>query len=227
MSSFQQTALIITAIWFILVIVCFRRSSIVLIGGLFVIGLYTLISYFYGKVIPDELGLGTPVSWLFTFGFALLGLAVLLAYSPIADKLASRFFEKPPTLDAFGTIQESIGKLIVGILTAWLLGGILEEVIVRGIVLMSVETLLANWMVKPFATVLAILVAAIGAGLVHAYQGPRAMVFITQLSILFSILFVVGGCNLWAIIICHGLYDTIAFIRFANKKSSYSNLDQG
>jgi hypothetical protein len=26
--------------------------------------------------------------------------------------------------------------------------------------------------------------------------------------------------------LCHGLYDTIAFIRFANKKSKYSDLDR-
>ena len=25
--------------------------------------------------------------------------------------------------------------------------------------------------------------------------------------------------------LCHGLYDTVAFIRFANKKSKYSNLE--
>ena len=225
MSLFQQTALILTSIWFVLVIVRFRRSSLVLIGGLFIIGAYTLVSFVYGKATPAELGLGTPDSWLSTFGFAVLGLTIMLAYSPVADKVASRFFEKPPTLDAFGAIQESIGKLVAGILAAWVLGGILEELIVRGIVLMSVEALLTNWMVKPIATVIAIL-AAIGAGLVHAYQDPRAMVIITQLSILFGILFVVSGYNLWTVIICHGLYDTIAFTRFANKKSKYSNLSR-
>jgi len=85
---------------------------------------------------------------------------------------------------------------------------------------------LTVWMTKPLTTIIAIFVAVVGAGLMHAYQGPRAMVVITQLSILFGVLFVVSGYNLWAVILCHGLYDTIAFIRFANKKSKYSNLDQ-
>jgi len=225
--SFQQTALLITMTWAILVIVRFRRSSIFLVGGLFVIGIYTLISFFLGNVTSDELGLATPVSWTSTFGFAIAGLVVMLAYSPIANRLATRLFEKPPTLDAFGTIQESKGKLIAGIVAAWVLGGILEELIVRGIVLLSLETMLTAWISKPLATVIAVLVAAVGAGFVHAYQGPRAMVIITQLSILFGILFVISGYNLWAVMLCHGLYDTIAFIRFANKKSRYSKLDQG
>jgi len=223
MTSFQQIALLLTTIWFVIVIARFRRSSIVLVGGLFVIGIYTLVSFIHGKVTPEELGLGVPVSWLSTFGFAIVGLLVMLAYSPIADRLATRFFEEPPTLDAFESIQKSKANLIAGILAAWILGGFLEELIVRGIVLISVEAMLDVWMTRPLTTIIAVLVAAVGAGLMHAYQGPRAMVIITQLSILFGILFVVSGYNLWAVILCHGLYDTIAFIRFANKKSKYSN----
>jgi len=39
------------------------------------------------------------------------------------------------------------------------------------------------------------------------------------------LLFVISGHNLWTVILCHGLYDTIAFIRFATGKSRYSKLD--
>jgi membrane protease YdiL (CAAX protease family) len=61
----------------------------------------------------------------------------------------------------------------------------------------------------------------------HFYQGPRAVLIIAQLSVLFGILFVISGYNLWAVMICHGLYDTIAFIRFARKKSRYSHVEKG
>ena len=50
----------------------------------------------------------------------------------------------------------------------------------------------------------------------HLYQGPRATVIVTQLSVMFGVLFVVSGYNLWAVILCHGMYDTVAFIRFAS-----------
>jgi len=42
---------------------------------------------------------------------------------------------------------------------------------------------------------------------------------------MFGVLFVISGYNLWAVMLCHGLYDTVAFIRFATKKSKYSNLE--
>ena len=122
-------------------------------------------------------------------------------------------------------IQESRVELIAGIVVAWLLGGILEELVFRGIVLNSVESLLTSSMTPPIATAVAVCVAALGAGVVHFYQGPRAMVIITQLSILFGVLFVVSGHSLRTVMLCHGMYDTIAFIRFANKKSKYSDLD--
>jgi len=225
-TTFQQTALLLTVIWLGMVVVRFRRSSSVLIGGLFAIGLYTLVAFAYGKVTLDELGLGIPILWLPTTGFALACLGVMVAYSPLADRLATRWFDKPPTLESFGVIQQSKGKLIAGIVVAWVLGGILEELIARGIVLRSVESLLTPWLIGPIATGVAVCIAALGAGLMHFYQGPRAVVIITQLSVTFGVLFVVSGYNLWAVMLCHGLYDTIAFIRFANKKSKYSDLDK-
>jgi len=49
-TPFQPTALLLTAIWLVMVIVRFRRSIIVLIGGLFAIALYTLIRIFVALV---------------------------------------------------------------------------------------------------------------------------------------------------------------------------------
>ena len=45
---------------------------------------------------------------------------------------------------------------------------------------------------------------------------------ITQLSVLFGVLFVASGYNLWTVILAHGFYDTIAFVRFASGKSRYA-----
>ncbi len=174
----------------------------------------------------DSLGLGIPHSWWPTVGFAVAWLALMFAYSPIADWLATRWIAKAPTLESFRVIQQSKVKLIAGIVVAWVLGGFLEELIFRGVVLKSVKSLLTAWLPGPIAAGLAVCIAALGAALVHFYQGSRGMVIVTQLSVLFGVLFVISGYNLWAVMLCHGLYDTIAFVRFANKKSKYSDLDR-
>ena len=226
MTPFQLFALLLTAIWLLLVVALFRRSTVVLVTGLCVIAGVALASLAFGKVTLAELGLGIPISWLSTLGFALVGLVLLLAYSPLADRLASNRFHQPPTLGAFRGIQRSWVSLLAGILVAWLLGGVLEELIARGIVLTSIESWLSPWTSAPVGAGVAVILAAFGAGLMHIYQGPRAAVIIAQLSVLFGILFVVSGNNLWIVIICHGLYDTIAFVRFATKRSKYSDLER-
>ncbi len=222
MTTFQQIALLFTAVWLLLVVVRFRRSTIALVGGLLVVGLYTAAALALGYVTPAKLGMGRPSSWLLTFALALAGLTVMIAYSPLANRLASRWFPNPPTLDAFRPIQQSTAKLIVGIVAAWVLGGFLEELIARGIVLQAIESFLTPWLGTPIAAGIAICVAALGAGAMHLYQGPRAVVIIAQLSVLFGVLFVVSGHNLWAVMMCHGLYDTIAFARFASGRSRYA-----
>jgi hypothetical protein len=77
---------------------------------------------------------------------------------------------------------------------------------------------LAPWLIPRLAAGVAVCIAASGAGAVHRYQGPRAVLIIAQLSVLFGILLVVSGYNLWAVMLCHGLQDTIAFIRYARRK---------
>jgi uncharacterized protein len=171
------------------------------------------------------LGLSTSVSWLATVGFAVAWLALMLAYSPLADRLATRCVAQPPNLGAFRGLQESKLKLVIGIVMAWIFGGFLEELIFRGIALQWVEARVSAWLALPLAAAVAVCVAAVGAGAIHMYQGLRAAIIVTQLSVLFGVLFVVSGHNLWAVMLCHGLYDTIAFLRFANKKSKYSRLD--
>jgi membrane protease YdiL (CAAX protease family) len=225
MTTFQRTALLLIVIWLSIVGIRFRRSTTVLAGGLFAIGVSTAVALARGTISADELGLGIPSRPLVTIGLVLVWWGVMLAYSPLADRLATRWFAKPPTLQSFRAIQQSTMKLVAGILVAWVLGGILEELAFRGIVLRSIELWLRASLGVPVAAACAVWLAAAGAGVIHIYQGPRAVAIIVQLSVLFGVLFVISGYSLWAVMLCHGLYDTVAFIRFANKKSRYSNLE--
>jgi membrane protease YdiL (CAAX protease family) len=162
-------------------------------------------------------------SWPATAGAVAWALA-MLALTPVADWIASRWIRKPPNLDVFRQLQQSRTKLIIGIVIAWVLGAFLEELVFRGVIQQWIERSLAAALSPPVATIVAVLVAAIGAGVLHLYQGLRAAVIITQLSVLFGVLFVLSGRNLWSVFLCHGIYDTVAFIRFANRQSKYSRL---
>jgi membrane protease YdiL (CAAX protease family) len=222
---FQRNALILTALWLEIVAVRFRRSTFVLVGGLFTIALYAAVTFSRGEVSPKMLGLGVSGSWLPTIVIAIIWSALMFAFSPLADKLAGRWFREPPNLKTFRALQESPAKLLAGIAIAWLLGAFLEELVFRGIVLQSLASFLNAWFSSGIAVGAAVCLAAAGAGIIHLYQGPKATVIVTQLSVLFGVLFVLSGRNLWAVMLCHGFYDTIAFIRFGLRKSKYSKLE--
>jgi uncharacterized protein len=225
LTKFQATVLAIIAIWLALVAIRYRRSTMVLTGGMFVVSIYAMLAVIENAISLRQLGLVGPMPWLTTLAFALVGLALMLAYSPVADYIATRLVAAPPNLRTFRAIQQSTAKLVMGIITAWILGGFIEELIFRGIVLQSIDALMMPLVPTPLAAAIAIVVAAVGAGIIHLYQRLRAAIIITQLSMLFGLLFVISGHNLWTVILCHGMYDTVAFIRFATGKSRYSKLE--
>jgi membrane protease YdiL (CAAX protease family) len=175
-----------------------------------------------GDELLGAVALTLPDSWLVTVAWAAAWTALMLAYSPLADRLAAKAFAAPPALGAFRAIQKSTVNLAVGIVIAWVLGGFMEEMLMRGLVLKYVAARLMPVVPPAVAVTAAVIAAAIGGALLHIYQGPRAMLIILQLSALFGVLFVASGYNLWAAILCHGFYDTVAFVRFASGKSRYA-----
>lgn len=225
MDTFQLLSSALIAAWLASVAIWFRRDTVVLVGGLTSIGLLVAAAVIRRQVALAEVGVSLH-RLVPTLGYAFGGLAVMLAYSPAADWIASRLIVTPPRLGAFRALQQSLAKLAAGILVAWALGGVLEELVFRGVLLNAVEALAAQRLPRPAAIALAVAAAAGGAGIIHLYQGPRAALIITQLSVLFGLVFVLSGHNLWAVMLCHGLYDTVAFIRFGLGRSKYSKAER-
>lgn len=227
MTLFQQVALAWTALWLLAVGLWFRTSPRVMLGGLVsIIGLVGAALLLEWTSL-EALGLSGPVSWPKTLAFAVGGLAVMVAWSPVADRIATRFFPRPPDLKAFRALQQSPAKLAMGLVFAWIFGGVFEELALRAVVLQAVDAGLGGFTPQAVSVGAGVLAAAFGGWILHLYQGPRAAFIIAQLSVLFGLVFVLSGHDLWAVILCHGLYDTVAFVRFALKKSKYADLDAG
>jgi len=222
MTAFRIIAAVFVLAWLAVVGVRFRHSKPVLVGGLAIVGAAAGAAMLAGAVKPDAFGLGRPDSWLLTVVVAVAWALVMLAYSPLADALARRRFPDPPDLSAFDALRRSRTMLVVGIMVAWVLGGFLEELTFRGVLLPAIDAWLSPVLPRWAAAAAAILAAAAGAAVIHLYQGRRAVLVIGQLSVLFGILMVLSDNNLWSVMICHGLYDTVAFIQYANGTSRYS-----
>jgi membrane protease YdiL (CAAX protease family) len=174
------------------------------------------------NALLSSIGFISPKSWTFLSISTAIWLGIMIAYSPQANKLASAIFSEPPNLDVFKPIQQSVCGMIFGIVIAWLFGGFIEEIFLRGIILQILQKALIPIFGIYLSSGLAIVFSGVLAGIIHLYQKPRGAIIITQLSILCGILFVINGNVIWSVIICHGIFDTIAFILYANKRSTFS-----
>ncbi len=47
-------------------------------------------------------------------------------------------------------------------------------------------------------------------GAAHAYQGPTGMIITGVLGLIFAIMYIASGRNLWLNIVVHGVYDTLS-----------------
>jgi membrane protease YdiL (CAAX protease family) len=225
MSAFERTTLAGIALW--LVLVLWRPRSVALVvGGLLSFGVLSAIAL-RGATSAAELGLRGVHAWPLTIAVGACWLPVMIAASPLADRVASALVSEPPRLQAFERLQRSPLQLLLGLIAACVLGGVLEELAVRGVVLQSVERFARTHLPAWAASASAILVAAGVAALFHSYQGRRAVLIIGQLSVLFGVLFVLSAHDLYAVMLCHALYDSIAFVRFARGSSRYSQRMRG
>lgn len=210
-------------VWLVLIAARFRTALPVLVGGLVAVAMAALTLIAHGDLAPANLGLVAPRAWPLALALSVGWTALMLLLTPVADRIATAVFAKPPNLGIFRGIQESRLQLVAGIVFAWVAGGFLEELALRGIVLNGVVGLLSHALPYLVALAHGVLIAAAGAFILHLYQGLRAAFIVAQLSVLFGVLYGLAGHSLWPVVLTHGLYDTVAFIRFAARSSKYSH----
>ncbi|MBV9992770.1 MAG: CPBP family intramembrane metalloprotease [Alphaproteobacteria bacterium] len=153
------------------------------------------------------LGLAAPVTVLHTAMFTIFWTGVLTAYTPTAEWVADKLFAASPKP---GRHPESMRNLALAIARAWALDAFLQEIVLRGIVVGALRLAIGNWP--------AVATAATLAFAAHLVAGPRRAAIAAQLSVLYGVLFVASEFDLWAVILAHGFYDTIALVQQARRK---------
>ena len=129
----------------------------------------------------------------------------LYTMDPLLDRLAGR----PADLSEFADVRGNASMLIFWLLLSWLLGGFGEELAYRGYLLNRIADLAPQRVAGPS---LAILGSAILFGVSHMSQGPSGVISNFLGGLVYGILYISAGWNLWVPILAHGLEDTIGFI---------------
>ncbi len=115
-----------------------------------------------------------------------------------------------PEQERFAGMEGNIKMLIKWLIISWIVGAFMEELIFRGFLLNYFESLLAP---LKLSTTFAVIIQALLFASVHFYN--RGFIGALSIFIFSSILgfyYIKFKRNLWALILAHGIMNTLSFI---------------
>ena len=158
---------------------------------------------------PD-VGMRRPKNWIKTIGIG-IGVALFLealAWFVLVPTM-QRFGVQLPDLSRFESIRGNVPMLLIWLVVAWTTAGFGEEIIWRGFVMGRVARVLGD---GKAAWVSSLILTSVLFGLLHIYQGTFGVILTGVAGLVFGILYLASGRNLWAPIIAHGTTDTLSFL---------------
>ena len=176
------------------------------------VGVATLLLY-YRKQSWKDLGLTKP-----KYFFKSLGVAALILISTIVsimifeiffrDLLFTTHTNSGSTSDAFSKLKGNLHYFFSIIGFVWI-ESFLEELQDRGFSLNRFESLFKK---IPLSTVLAVLTQAAIFGFRHSYDFSPRSVTTGLIGLVFGIVYVLSGRNLWPLILAHIVLNTMSMI---------------
>lgn len=110
-------------------------------------------------------------------------------------------------LSEISQIEGNFGNYVLYLLLGWIIGGFCEEFIYRGYVIKRLAIIFGNtnktWL-------LSAIIASIGFGFVHYYQGTSGIIATGIIGFIFGLIFIYNRNNLMLLVLIHGIYNMIA-----------------
>ncbi|HKO45859.1 MAG TPA: type II CAAX endopeptidase family protein [Pyrinomonadaceae bacterium] len=157
-----------------------------------------------------SVGLKRPGRWRQTL---LLGFAVGVVFQffslYLLEPLIVRLTGKSIDLEQFAQVKGNVFVLVVFLLLVWTLAAFGEELVYRGYLMNRLAELAGG---SGGAWAISLIVISILFGVVHFYQGISGVITVIAAALVYGGLYLLSGRNLWAPIIAHGVYDTVAIL---------------
>ena len=144
--------------------------------------------------------------------FILLGISIAVAYHFIFNYAIEPVLDTwlpSSNLKAFGNIKGNLPQLLILLITTWIIGAILEELLFRGYLVNRLLDLFGN---SFLSKIIVIILASTAFGFVHFYQGLHGVISAIIFGIFQCILYLLNKRKLFLPMIVHGTFDTISFI---------------
>ena len=165
----------------------------------------------------SEVGLRRPESlprvlWQALAAAVVILLSVRFVIVPAAEWLAG----VPVDLSALGESGDT-RAFQTWLLQAWTLAAFGEEMVFRGYLIRRLLDLAGD---TPAGRAAGLVSSSILFGLAHGYQGWAGVIATGTIGAFLAFLYFIARRNLWPVIVCHGLVDTVALsLIYADRRS--------
>lgn len=162
--------------------------------------------------VAKQVGLTRPKGLIKT---ALIGVALMIVgiiVSGIMDQIISvlpGFSSSGSDLSRFENLEGNLPLLIFWLINIWTTIAFGEELIWRGFLTNRLESIFSF---GRFQDSVVFVVSATMFGLAHSYQGLYGIAITGFIGLIYVIAYRLLGRNLWALVIAHGLNDTLSII---------------
>lgn len=173
------------------------------------------IVYYTKKFIGwtwNDLGLTRSQTW---WKFLLVSAAIFLTVVLFAHFIVPVFvaFSGPTETDYFFPLRQNLPKLLSMLITSWITGAFLQEVVFRAFLINALDIFMGKNRWSIWASVV---VSSLIFGLIHAYQGFTGVLVTGSIGLIFGTAYVLNGRKLWSLILVHALVDTIFLLNMYN-----------
>ncbi len=154
----------------------------------------------------SQLGMRRPIAARRTVLLATaVSVALLLAIRIAIVPFAVLVTRQPVDLSAFGESGDT-RSFLMWLAEAWTLAAFGEEMVFRGYLIGRVSELVGK---TGIGQVVAVASSSVLFGLAHRYQGWTGVIATAIIGAVLGTVYLRGRRNLWTVIVCHGIVDTV------------------
>lgn len=167
-------------------------------------------SFWVRKVAWRDIGFARPKN-LHTIALlgVIYGVGLQILDNYYLGPLIRQLTNTPTDLSLFKSLSGNVTALAAAIAVSWTIAAFGEELIFRGYLMNRIADVAGR---NQMGWVIALVGSSLVFGIVHQYQGLSGAIGAFKTGLLFALMYLGAGRNLWLSIFAHGTYDTFGFV---------------
>lgn len=152
------------------------------------------------------LGLSRPRTW---WEPLLVVIAILAAVVFIVQFIQPVFrqLSTDPNIEHLMVLQGNLPLFLISLVLVWISSALISNLVFKAFLINSLDILLGRNQWSPWV---AMVLSSFIFGLMHAWQGLGGILTTATIGLVFGTAFLLNNRRLWAIIIAHGIIDTVS-----------------